>query len=436
MIPLLASASRSASFRDRSPIRTAASMSLWKLVLFSNHDLKQGLMLTVEAAPGTLRPILVEPSGILEEWKTLQATSGEHWEFLQNIVRECESQYPLGASFGRRLFVNGDDQIAVREDFHPDLLPSLPRPHSLAGPNGANFEITLTPISEVTNASKTPHSMTYQTSLVSFKDQLYVAKGPADNYSVDEVFAEVGILSSLSKHQSIIEPPVVLLTLSKEDDRVLGYLLKYYPNGNVRDYAINNLGRLNRNILCKWSAQISGVLRYLLYECNFKYVDIKPDNFLVDEDETRLILADFSDEGCTSWTSSPELFHGRLLNTTSTVDGKAVLTYTSPEPANTTPVPRLFSFPDIWPDEACEKAMVYSVGRTLWMIWEAIPVDRFTMVNFRSGDGFDPMCTVFTESTDSIPQEMKDLVLSCVNEDPNERPTLAEIEAFFSKIMA
>jgi serine/threonine protein kinase len=225
-----------------------------------------------------------------------------------------------------------------------------------------------------------------------------------------------------------------LIVRSIEDDRVLGYLLKYYPNGNLRDYSIQNRKSLSNETLCKWSTQIAGVLRHLLFECDFTYVDIKPDNILVDENEANLVLADFSDEGCTSWIASPELFHGHDFKQSSIVNGKERLEYANSEPANTTLVPRHSSIPDEWPRLARDKVMVYSVGRTLWMIWEAIPAEKFTMADFNRGSDFDSMRMVFTKSTDSVPSEMKDLVLRCVEEDPNARPTLAEVEAFFSNV--
>ena len=134
-----------------------------------------------------------------------------------------------------------------------------------------------------------------------------------DWMGVNEVLSEVNTLNSLPKHRSVIGPPVALVTILTEDDRVMGYLLKHYPNGNVRDYAIDNRGQLSIEVLYKWFAQLAGVLDHLLYECNFTYVDIKPDNCLVDEDQT-LVLADFSEEGCTSWTAAPEVFHGYSIN--------------------------------------------------------------------------------------------------------------------------
>ncbi|KAI9753494.1 MAG: hypothetical protein M4579_005126 [Chaenotheca gracillima] len=407
---------------------TATSVAGWKLVLFFERDHNEGLMLTVESAPGTLRPIILEPSGIFDRWQALDAASGERWSFLLQIVCACESRYPLGAGFGRCLFVRGENDFEVHEDFHPDLLAHLPRKIDLLGTR-QGCPMTAVPLSKLSNAQNIPCSMTFQTSLVVFEHQLYIAKGPTESDSIDDIFSEVRNLSSLPKHRSIIEPPLALVTVSSEDDRLLGYLLKYYPNGNVRDYAISSRSQLSIEMLCKWSAQIAGVLGHLLYKCGFSYVDIKPDNFLVDEDQN-LVLADFSNEGCTNWIAPPELYHGYELNMST--DGKE-WSYTSTEPANTSSMPRLLSIPTHWPPEAGDKAMVYSVGRSLWMIWETIPADKFTMAGFHATGDFDPSRTVFTESTDLVPQAMKDMVLRCVHADPKARPTLAEVESLFGK---
>jgi serine/threonine protein kinase len=179
--------------------------------------------------------------------------------------------------------------------------------------------------------------------------------------SVNDVFSEVGTLGSLPKHPPIIGPPVALVAISADDGRIIGYPLKYYPNGNVRDHAIKSQNQLSTRILCKWSSQISGVLAHLLYSCNFTYVDIKRENFLVDKDRN-LVLADFPEEACTGWIAAPKLLHGYSVNISM---GGKVFSYTSTEPANTTSVPRLFSIPQHWPREARDKAMVFSVGRSL-----------------------------------------------------------------------
>jgi Protein kinase domain len=407
-------------------------MVSWKLHHFSKLDHDQGILLTVESAPGTLRPINIAPSGVFDRWKILNATSGEHWSYLQRIVAECEAQYPLGARFGRRLFVYGGNNIEVREDFHPGQLPYLPRLNTLLENGRIDPGIAVAPISALRNASEVPPSLTYQTSLVVLYNQLHVAKGPTDEVSVNEVFLEVGVLSSLPKHRSIIGPPVALVAVSSDDERLVGYLLKYYPNGNVRDFAINNQSQLSTIILCKWLSQIAGALIHLLYKCTFTYVDIKPDNFLVDNDQN-LVLADFSDDGCTGWIAAPELFHGHEISIST--DGKDDFFYICTQPPNTTSVPRLFSIPEHWPREARDKAMVFSVGRSLWMIWEAIPAEKFIMSGFHLSADFDPTCTVFTETTSSVPREMKDFVLRCVRPDSKERPTLAEVEAFFTHRM-
>ena len=287
--------------------------------------------------------------------------------------------------------------------------------------------VATVPLRDLGKAPETPRSLTLQTLLVVYQDQLYIAKGPTRKESIESVFPEVGLLYSLAKHRSIIGPPVALVVVSEEDDRVMGYLLKYYPHGNLRDFVIQNPSQVHLAVVCKWSAQIVEAVSHLLYTCDFPYSDIKPDNILVDE-HGDLVLADFSDEGCTSWTTAPEVFHGYSIDISP--DGKS-FSYTSPQPANETSRPRLDGIPRDWPREAQNKAMVYSVGRSLWIIWEAIPAEKFLMAGFRPAGDFDPNRTVFTEATSHLPQAWKDFVLRCVEHDPKERPALEEIQSFF-----
>jgi hypothetical protein len=144
-------------------------MASWKLILFSRLDNDQGLTLCVESAPGMLRPITISPSGIFDRWQRLDAASGEQWSFLQRIVAECEAQYPLGAGFGRRLFACGRNNIEVREDFHPGLLPYLPRMNALREAGCIDSATAVITMSEFRNAPEAPPSMTYQTSLMILK---------------------------------------------------------------------------------------------------------------------------------------------------------------------------------------------------------------------------------------------------------------------------
>lgn len=127
------------------PSQVPTNMGSWKLKFFSKLADKQGLTLIVEPGPGTLRSILVRPCGIFNRWESLDAASSERWSFLQSVVQECENRFPLGAGFGRYLLVRGADDIEVLEDFHPDLLPSLPTAKALIESGGVDPSIETAP---------------------------------------------------------------------------------------------------------------------------------------------------------------------------------------------------------------------------------------------------------------------------------------------------
>jgi hypothetical protein len=83
--------------------------------------------------------------------------------------------------------------------------------------------------------------------------------------------------------------------------------------------------------------------------------------------------------------------------------------------------------PRCWSKKAREKTAVFSFARVFWIISECIPSNKFSE---KDGSGF-PYSTVFTDALANLPQQWKDLILKCVELNPNERPSLGEIVILF-----
>ncbi|KAF8242079.1 hypothetical protein K440DRAFT_640191 [Wilcoxina mikolae CBS 423.85] len=197
-----------------------------------------------------------------------------------------------------------------------------------------------------------------------YQNRFFIAKGTLEPEDIESVFEEVKILQALPRHPSIIPPPSALITIDK---CMCGYLLEYYPLGNIRDYCLRKRtnGQLPPlGLLRKWAVQLASVLHHLLYIANFIYNDIKPDNFVIDSEEN-LILIDFSIDGSTAWTCPPEVFHGYALASGETADS---FRYVPPAEKNTSQRPKFDGVPRGWPKEAKDKALVFGVGRSLWMM--------------------------------------------------------------------
>ena len=74
----------------------------------------------------------------------------------------------------------------------------------------------------------------------------------------------------------------------------------------------------------------------------------------------------------------------------------------------------------IYPAKVGQRVNPVCLSEIGWMSLGACPLDQNSDCNR----------TLFTESTSSLPQGTKHLVLRCVHADAKQRPTLAEVEAF------
>ncbi|KAK6444203.1 hypothetical protein FP744_10000451 [Trichoderma asperellum] len=77
---------------------------------------------------------------------------------------------------------------------------------------------------------------------------------------------------------------------------------------------------------------------------------------------------------------------------------------------------------------ALEAAEVYSVGRSLWAIFE----QSDDVWVYKRGHS-ETKAVVWTHGSDSVPEAWKDFVSRCMNLDPNKRPTFEQGERFWGQ---
>lgn len=354
-----------------------------------------------------------------------------------NEIEEIGASQTLTFGFGMCFHIHysiSKKKMVVNQEAWPDLIETLPKA-SLFNKTPSEA-ISMTHLSDRNSAAG---YRTGRTALVGYNGELYMAKGPEDTHDVRRFVKEYRILHSLD-HPLIIPPPQHVIKPSDTSDRIIAYLLKYYPKGNLREYALQlrsqDVARLD--VLQKWAIQMAQVLHHLLYTCDHRYGNVKPENIVVDDNEN-LIMIDFGDTtACNIYSRAPEIYF-RLCVSRSSSSGTTELYY------GRTVRDRKEgdSIPEGWPPRAHENAIVYSFGRTLWMIWEATQANQFPEKSpslditeatpaDQSPEKFRPLhCTNFTEATAGVPLPWKDKILQCVKVDPNERPTLQEIITFF-----
>ena len=320
---------------------------------------------------------------------------------LRALLKSCRERYQTALpQFGSTLFLssidaNGHPCIVERPDpFIVDALPSaraLFDEHAVAPPTIPRSELRVLAIDGT--------FFLPQTRPVSHGGKTFVAKGPASAARVIDDLREAVNLCSLPAdppYPHLLPPPAALVSLSR-DDRICGFLIALYENGNLDAYArkLRCAGELTPDVLRAWFRQLVSAAKFL-HDAGTWHGDIKPDNIVVDS-SGGLVLIDLASKYTTSSVASPECM--RVARERGSLQ-----------------------VPADWPMEAVEKSEVYSIGRTMFFVSEGIPMEDIYH-NPR-----DPRAsrTAFTDSSPT-PADLRDLILACVAEDPEQRPSLRDL---------
>ncbi|KAI9818737.1 MAG: hypothetical protein M1826_001325 [Phylliscum demangeonii] len=314
---------------------------------------------------------------------------GARAKVVHDLAEEIVAKDP-GAAFGRCLeLLFEHSAFTIRPRFRPGLLPMLMHVVDFRKTAAKN----VIPLSALEIRQSSADYLTERTALVSYQGTLFIAKGVARINDIKALYKECRLLGIMS-HPNIIKAPTHVVTGDGRPDLVLAVLLEYHPRGNLMAYAVQVLaqGRRRLHLLRRWAIQFAAALDHVHAVAAHKYENIKPENAVVDEQEN-LILIDFVEKEACSWYG------------------------TAPEVHKNDPkrrwIPSSFSPADR------EKAMVYSLGRALWMIWEGYERN------------FDYRYMYFTEETTDVPAGWKSFLRTFTALRPAERPSFKEIIAFF-----
>lgn len=278
-----------------------------------------------------------------------------------NAIEETYASKTIRHGFGlclRLRYSVGERKIVVKQEFWPRLEQALPKANLFHRTPSEAISMEL-----LYDCNFAAGYQTERTALVAYDGKLYIAKAPEDTNDAPCLVTEFHLLHSL-KHPHIIPPPQHVIKPSDTSDRIIAYLLEYYPNENLQEYALKLWGQdvVRLGVFRGWAAQITDVLQYLLYVGTHRYANIKPENCVVDDDKN-LIMIDFGKTtACNEYSRAPEVYYRLDLSWSSLPSGATELCYRTP----LLDCRKGSCIPEWWPLRAHENAMVYSLGRTFW----------------------------------------------------------------------
>ncbi|KAJ0272862.1 hypothetical protein COL940_010173 [Colletotrichum noveboracense] len=243
---------------------------------------------------------------------------------------------------------------------------------------------------------------------------------------------EIRTLCTLPPHPNIMPRPRILVVVPDGDvDRICGFLQPVMARDSVDEQVLraNKANtRLPLGLRAKWCYQMALAIQHTHQVAGSYHMDLKPGNMLVDgDDNVRLI--DWEQSGVSMFTHPPEVTIDQEAEESAVLKNatknKPRIIYTPHEGA-----PRKnqkWGFPgwNVFPEwkrtcpRAAELAEVFSLGRTMWMLLEQVEQS--------------PDAAVWTEASKDVPAAWKAMVMRCIERDPNDRPELDEVVAFWEK---
>jgi len=283
----------------------------------------------------------------IDSWQHNGASASICQNTAHEILSMCKQQYSTNSPpFGDTIYyTNISGHPKLHSQFDPHLLSVLlPRSQTFTHP--LPTALPLIPRHSLPIRYHHGHRLPPQTRIVTHNGTLCFAKMPLYSSRALQDLSEISNLLYLPcRHPNIIPPPAALITTFEYpgDDRICGFLLPYYPNGNLSNYAntLRATGNLTEAHLLKWVKQLISAVQFLA-EAGTWHGDIKPDNILVDDQEN-IILIDFARLFTMFVTVSPEV--RRLCSA---------------------PGSKCVGIPSHWPLSKVVPSEAYSIGRTMY----------------------------------------------------------------------
>ena len=287
--------------------------------------------------------------------------------------------------------------------------------------------------------------------------RLYLELGTDFVNESNTFYHELALLHSLPSHPNIIAPPRILVTADSPylrgplstDDQVFvcGFLQPYLQRQSLQELiekSDEHTERLPLELEARWAFQVSSALAAVHPSHRF-HMDLKPSNILLDDHENA-VLIDWEQCGASPFFIAPEAngeWDAELVSCETHTDEEgprnstestSTLVYRESKGSRTAndwtwPQRNIFL---LWQKEcprALEVAEVYSLGRTLWVIFDQTSDDCFVT---DKSDLNHRRITWNPRSVD-IPGRWKECVSRCVRLDPNERWKFKDVVKFWER---
>ncbi|KAI4114213.1 MAG: hypothetical protein LQ345_004977 [Seirophora villosa] len=290
----------------------------------------------------------------------------------------------------------------------------------------------------VENSEDAQRQYQWRISHESFSEMLYVFKGvdlgtflesPTDfALQRDVCYHEVQSMSLLPRHPNIMPPPNTFVSVKiiagDQQALVCGALYPFISHGTIDDQ-IESAKATGTRLppICKatWCFPIASAIAHAHFIAYTFHMDIKVSNFLLDADRN-LLLIDWEQSGAALHTLAPEA-DGSWMGHQS--GGRRILIFwdgglSSTEARTSTMVITAKILPGVDPTE------VFSLGRCMWTLMDEMTEQEI--------EECDEIVVSWSEYTDGIPEDWKDVVNRCLASDPNDRIGLKEPVDFWKTV--